>query len=98
MNTSLKKIPIVPFGEVKFEVAVLRSKIGLELTRQQHETRRATITRRDDFAQEWKIQRAGSEGASSFGLLVQSFQPRPRRLPKNSATRAVCEPEMESRK
>jgi hypothetical protein len=98
MNTSPNKIPIVPFGEVKFEVAVLRSKIGLESTRQQDETHRPTITRRDVFAREWKIQRAGSEGVSSFGLLVQSFRPCPQGMPKNRATLVVCEPEMESRK
>src|SRR6266496_4095651 len=92
MNTSRNKIPIVEFGEVKFVPAVLKP------TTWQLERRRAHITRRDGFAREWKILRAGSEGVSPFGRLCLSFRPRPPRSLKNNAKRLVRESEMESRK
>jgi len=44
-------------------------------------------SRRDDFAWEWKILRAGSEGVRLFGPLVQSFRPRPPRSLTSSAKR-----------
>jgi len=98
MNTSHNKIPFVEFGEVKFVPAVLLLKTCLKPTTRQHERHRANITKRNDFAREWKILRAGSEGVSSFGPLVQSFRPRSPRLPKNSAKRLLRESEMQSRK
>jgi len=94
MNQRQITIPMLEFGEVKFEPAVLLLRTGLKPT----ERHRANIIRRDDFVRGWKILRAGSEEVSSFGPLVQSFRPRPPRLPKNSAKRLVCESEMESRK
>jgi hypothetical protein len=96
MNTSQNKIPIVEFGQVKFVLAVLLLKTDLNPATQQRERRPENITRRDGFAREWKILRAGSEGVSSFGPLVQSFRPRSPRLPKNSAKRLLREAEMPS--
>jgi len=98
MNPSQNRIPIIESGEVKFVLAVLRSKTSLKPTTRQREGHPANITRRDGFAREWETLRAGSEGVSSFGPPVQSFRPRPRRLPKNSAKHPVCESEMESGK
>jgi len=98
MNTSQNKILIFEFGEVKFVPAVLLWKTGLKPTTRQLEKHPVIITRHDVFAGELKILRAGSEGVSSFGSLVQTFRPRPPRLPRNSAKRPVCESEMESRK
>ncbi len=97
MNTSQNKILIVEFGEVKFVPAVLLLKTGLKPTTGQLERHPAIITRRDVFAGESKILRAGSEGVSSFGPLVQTFRPRLPRLPRNSAKRPVCESEMASK-
>ena len=73
MNTSQNKIPIAEFREVKFVLAVLLLKTDLNPATQQRERRPENITRRDGFAREWRILRAGSEGVSSFGPLVQSF-------------------------
>ena len=98
MSTSQKKIPMVEFGEVKFVPAVLLLKTRLKPTTPQREEHPANISRRNAFAREWKILRAGSEGVSSFGPLIQCFRQRPPRLPRNSAKRPVCESEMESRK
>ena len=98
MNTSQNKIPFVEFGEVKFVPAVLLLKTGLKPATRQHERHWANITKRNDFAREWKILRAGSEGVSSFGPLVQSFRPRPPRSLKNGAKRPAGESEMEPRR
>jgi len=70
MNTSQNKILIVEFGEVKFVPAVLLLKTGLKPATRQLERHPAIITRRDGFAREWKILRAGSEGVSPFRTLV----------------------------
>jgi len=98
MNTSRNRIPIVDFGSVKFVPAVLLLKTRLKPTTPQREEHPANISRRNAFAREWKILRAGSEGVSSFRPLIQCFRQRPPRLPRNSAKRPVCESEMESRK
>ncbi len=98
MNPSQNKIPIVEFGEVEFEPEVLLLETDLKPTARQLEGHSADITRRDDFVRERKILRAGSEGVSSFGPLVQSFRPRPQRSLKNGANRPICESEMESRR
>ncbi len=98
MNPSQNKIPIVEFGEVKFEPTVLRSKTSLKPATRQLVGHPSDATEPDDFARERKILRAGSEGVSSSGPLVHSFQPRPTSLPKNSAKRPVGESEMHARK
>jgi hypothetical protein len=54
-------------------------------------------SRRDDFAREWKILRASSEGVRVYEPLAQSFRPCPRRSLKNSEKRAADESEMQSR-
>jgi len=83
MNTSQKIIPIIEFGEVKFEPEILRSKISLKRTVQELEIHRANITAQAVFSRGVENPRGGSEGVSSFGLLVQSFRPRPLRSLKN---------------
>ena len=98
MNPSQNKIPIVKFGEMKFEPEVLLLETDLKPTARQLEGHSADITRRDDFVRERKIPRAGSEGVSSFGPFVQSFRPCPPRSLKNRAKRPVGESEMEPRK
>ncbi len=97
MNTSQNKIPIAEFREVKFVPAVRLLKTDLNPATQERERQPENITRRNGFALEWKILRAGSEGARLYGPLVRSFRPRPPRLVKNSAKRPVCETEMQSR-
>src|SRR6266446_5076722 len=98
MNQSQNKIPIVQFGEMKFEPAVLKSKTSLESATRRFERPPAGISKRDVFARDREILRAGSEGVSSFGPLVQSFRPRPPRSLRNSATHQVCESELQPRK
>ena len=98
MNTRHNKIPIAEFREVKFVPAVLLLKTDLNPATQQRERQPENITRRNGFAREWKILRAGSEGVSPFGRLCLSFRPRPPRSLKNNAKRLVRESEMESRK
>jgi hypothetical protein len=87
MNTSQNKIPIAEFREMKFVPAVLLLKTDLNPATQQRERQPETITRRNGFAREWKILRAGSERVSSFGPLVQSLLPRPLRSLGNRARR-----------
>src|SRR5258705_13961053 len=87
MNTSQNKTPIAEFREAKFVPAVLLLKTDLNLATQQSERQPAHITRRNGFAREWKILRAGSEGVNSFGPLVQSLLPRPPRSLGNKARR-----------
>ena len=85
MNSSQNKIPIVEFCEVKFEPAVLGSKTSLKPATRQLERHPADIIKPNVFAGEVGNPRAGSEGVSSLGPLVQSFRPRPPRSLKNSA-------------
>ena len=98
MNQSQNKIPIVQFGEMKFEPAVLKSKTSLESATRLFERHPAGISKHEGFARKWEILRAGSEGVSSFGPLVQSFRPCPPRSLTNSEKRPVCESELQSRK
>ena len=98
MNARQNKIPIAEFREVKFVPTVLLLKTGLKPTIRQREEHPANISRRNAFAREWEILRAGSEGVRLYGPLVQSFQPRPPRSLKNSPKRAADESEMQSRK
>ena len=63
MNTSQKQIPIVEFGEVKFVPAVLPLRTRFKPTTRRHERHPADTTRRNPFAGESKILRAGSEGS-----------------------------------
>src|SRR6266478_4927183 len=96
MNPSQNKIPIVEFGEVEFEPTVLRSKTSLKPATRQLVGHPSDATEPDDFARERKILRAGSEGVSSSGPLVQSFRPRPQRSLKNGAKRPADESELQS--
>ncbi len=87
MNPSQNKIPIVEFGEVKFEPEVLLLGTDLKPTAGSlKDPRRVSLGAMTSF-RERKILRAGSEGVSSFGPLVQSFRPRPPRSLKNRAKR-----------
>src|SRR6266850_1802640 len=85
MNSSLNKIPIVDSGEVRFVLAVVRSKTSLKPATRQPERHPADIIKRNLFAEEVENPRAGSEGVCSLGPLVQPFRPRPPRSLKNSA-------------
>ena len=98
MNAQKTKIPIVGFDEVKFELAVLRSKRSLKPATLKSEGHSADFIRHEVVGGEVGVSRRGSEGVSSFGPRVQSFRPRPQRSPKNSARRPAGEFEMEPRK
>jgi hypothetical protein len=98
MNAHQNKIPIVEFDEMKFEPAALKSKTSLESATRRFERHPAGISKHEGFARKWEILRAGSEGVSSFGPLVQSFRPRPPRPLRNSATHPVCESEPQAKK
>ena len=71
MNSSLNKIPIVDSGEVKFVLAVVRSKTSLKPATRQLERHPADIIKRNVFAEEVENPRAGSEGVCSLGPLVE---------------------------
>src|SRR4029077_12569248 len=94
VSASLKKILLVKFGEVKFERAVVASKTSLKPAARQLGRHQADITRREAFARERGIPRAGSEGVRLFRPLVQSLRPRPQRSLKDGANRPFCESEM----
>ena len=98
MNSSQNKITIVDFREVKFVPAVITSKTSFKPVTRQPGRHPADIIKLNLFAEEVENPRAGSEGVSSLGPLVQSFRPRPPRSLKRAQKRPVRESEVESRK
>src|SRR5882724_11655451 len=99
MNSSQNKIPIVDSGEVKFVLAVVRSKASLKPATRQLERHPADIIKRNVFAEEVETPRAGSEGVRSLGPLVQPFRPRPPRSSEEQRKNArFLKSEVESRK